>query len=162
MRSTTRALGALALTLALVAPACGDDGEETETGTDLGPSPTAAPGTTAPAGTMAPGTTRPATGAPAGVTAEVGGDEVDIELVCSGVDGAVVVVSTRGSLVQLVREEGLALRISTEGDTFAETDDVETTDLDGATRYEGTVTVVGEQTPVLLELPDELGDLPDC
>jgi hypothetical protein len=88
-----------------------------------------------------------------GVVAEVGGERWTLEDACEGVDGAVVAVADDGRLLILVREEGLALRLSTEGDTFAETSEVEEADVPGGTRYEGEVLVEGEPTDVVLEVP---------
>ena len=45
--------------------------------------------------------------------------------------------------------------LSTEGENFADTDDVERTIVDGATRYAGTVTVQGEPTKVTMVVEDD-------
>jgi hypothetical protein len=60
----------------------------------------------------------------------------------------------------LVRELGLALRIGTEGGTFSETDQVRTTRVGQATRYEGTIPVEGHPTPVTMDVVTEDGLLP--
>ncbi|MFP5316709.1 MAG: hypothetical protein ACLGI2_00250, partial [Acidimicrobiia bacterium] len=61
------------------------------------------------------------------VVVRVDGQVVPLQRVCRGVDGAVVAIATTGRRIILVREEGLALRIGTEGGTFAETSDVRMT-----------------------------------
>jgi hypothetical protein len=125
-----------ALAIAIAATACGDD--------DTATTPTTA------------------TTTPEPVAVTVDGAPVPLLLACTGADDAVVTIAqgTQRRVI-LVREEGLALRIGTEGGTFAETADLQITRHDGRTRYAGSVMVEGQPTPVTIEIDDEL-DLPDC
>lgn len=148
--------------LAVGMVACGDDADEAATTTT-----TAAPTTTTTAArtttttTARTTTTRRSTSTTragaANISVTVDGRAVTLERVCRGVDGAVVTISDTGRRIILVRELGLALRIGTEGGTFSETDEVRTTQVGQATRYEGTILVEGQPTPVAMEIITETG-----
>ncbi|MGH9263583.1 MAG: hypothetical protein ACRD1D_02720 [Acidimicrobiales bacterium] len=152
---------AVAALLAIPLAACGEEGDNGAVATTT----TAVVTTTAPTTTTIATTTttsrRPmSTTAPAGrasVTVTVDGEAVALQRVCRGVDGAVVAIATTGRRIILVRELGLALRIGTEGGTFTETKDVRTTQTGNGTRYEGTIPVEGQPTPVTMLIADESG-----
>jgi hypothetical protein len=95
-----------------------------------------------------------------GVAVTIDGEDIELDEVCSGHGGdeAVVAVTDTGRLVILLQEDEDALMLSTEGENFADTDDVERTTVDGATRYAGTVTVQGEPTKVTMVVDDDAED----
>lgn len=155
---------AVAALLAVVLVSCGDDsdGDAAPTTTTSVVTTTAPTTTTTTARTTT--TTRLSTSTTAGgrssVTVTVDGEAVALQRVCRGVDGAVVAIATTGRRIILVREQGLALRIGTEGGTFTETQQVRTTPSGNGTRYEGTIPVEGQPTPVVMQINDESGLTP--
>lgn len=158
MSRTGSSLVALVAALSLTLAACGNGDEDGVTTTTAGPGTTAASTTT----TVGPATTAGATTstseeAPrARVSVTVDGQVVPLREICQGVDGAVVAIAAEtGRRIILVREEGLALRIGTEGGTFSETDEVQTAPAGEGTRYSGTILVEGQPTPVTMEIAGE-------
>ena len=148
---------ALAVVVGATLAACGDDGDDgAQPTTTTVATTTTVPATTVPATTTTAGRSTSTTAAEP-VTVTVDGRPVALERVCRGVDGAVVSIATTGRRIILVRELGLALRIGTEGGTFAETEDVRTSPAGGGTRYEGTILVEGQPTPVTMQIISETG-----
>lgn len=158
-------LVALVSLLAVSVAACGEDPDEAVTTTTSALATTTSTitvtSTTMRATTTttrtAPSTTRPGQ---ENVSVTVDRRAVPLQRVCRGADGAVVAIATTGRRIILVRELGLALRIGTEGGTFSETDQVRTTRVGQATRYEGTIPVEGQPTPVTMDIVTEDGLLP--
>lgn len=136
-----RLLTAVLIPVLVLTAACGDGGDTT--------APTVEP------------TTEPDQTQPADVAVTIEGERAGLERACQGADGAVVAVTTAGRRVILVREEGLAIRLSTEGDTFTETTDVTETEVGVTNVYEGSVPVEGQPTPVSIEVRDDV-DLETC
>lgn len=97
----------------------------------------------------------------ADVAVTIDGERVGLDVVCQGADGAVVATATTGRRVILVREEGLAIRLSTEGDTFTETSDVTESEIGVSAIYEGSVPVEGQPTPVTIEVRQDV-ELEPC
>lgn len=162
---TRRPVLALAALLAATLVACGDDGDgaaSPTTTTTVASTTTLTPTTTVAGTTTSAGRSTSTTAARGGadITVAVDGQNVALQRVCRGVDGAVVAIADTGRRIILVREEGLALRIGTEGATFAETDQVRTTQVGGATHYEGTILVEGQPTPVTMQIASESGLTP--
>lgn len=97
----------------------------------------------------------------ADVAVSIDGDRIGLEGACQGADGAVVATATTGRQIILVREEGPAIRLSTEGDTFTETTDVTTNQIGVSEIYEGSVPVEGQPTPVSIEVRTDV-ELAPC
>ena len=158
---TRRPVLALTALLAATLVACGDDGDDAAqptTTTTVATTTTMATTTTTVSRTTTSARGMTTTSAPGrAITVTVDGQNVALQTVCRGVDGAVVAIAPTGRRIILVREQGLALRIGTEGGTFAETGQVRTTQVGGATRYEGTILVEGQPTPVTMQITSESG-----
>ena len=141
---------------ALVLAACGDDATETAS---EGPTTTS----TNAVGAETTTTTAPSTSFPVPPTGRalvrVDGGSFDATA-CAGADGAVVATLPNGDHVQLVREEGDALRYLRADGTTAETADLDVIEAGGRARYAGTVEVDGQPVDLVL-IPSTGGD-PDC
>ena len=83
-------------------------------------------------------------------------DALGIAGVCQGVDGAVVIDTVSGPRVMIVREQGLAIRISTGTDEFAESSAVKVARVGEVQRYEAEVRVDGDATEVRVEIRDDI------
>lgn len=140
----------LALMISLLAlVACGDDDDDVAVESSS---------TTAPAPTTETTEDDQASGGSelADVSVWIDDEALGVAEVCQGADGAVVIDTADGPRVIVVREEGLAIRISTSGGDFAESSAVEVTRVGEVQRYDTVIVADDAETDVQVEIRDDV------